>query len=145
MLYHMENIDYQEDIYSACGGDELRKAFKIVTLIIINAPNEYKAKYAIKDQFEENGIKVNRPIKWFINEFKKAHQPIQKYLCSGIGLSLQNKDSIIMNNILLRLMDKEILGLSVYDSVIVQQQHEDKLKRIMVESYRNAMGFEPRF
>ena len=45
----------------------------------------------------------------------------------------------------MRLMDKGILGLSVYDSVIVPEQHEDALRQIMVEAYRDKMEFEPRF
>ena len=50
-----------------------------------------------------------------------------------------------MNTILVRLMDHGILGLSVHDSVIVQKQHEDRLRAIMIEEYRRMMGFEPRF
>ena len=142
MLYHMQNVDYQKDPYRVCGGDELRKAFKIVGLITINAKDEKEAGDAIREEFKEKGVQVDQPDGWFVNEFKKAHKPIQKFLCSGIGLSLQNTDSIIMNNILMRLMDMEILGLSVYDSVIVQEQHEAALRQIMVEEYKDVMGFD---
>ena len=64
---------------------------------------------------------------------------------SGIGLTLQNIDSHIMNAILIKLMDKGILGLSVYDSVIVAEQHEAVTKEVMTEEYKNIMGFNPRF
>ena len=54
-----------------------------------------------------------------------------------------NIDSRIMNNILMKLMDKEILGLSVFDSVIVAEQHQDCLYQVMMEEYEKEMGFKP--
>jgi len=66
-------------------------------------------------------------------------------LFSGIGLTLQNTDGHIMNAMLMRLMDKGILGLSVYDSVIVAEQHEAFTKEVMTEEYKKIMGFNPRF
>ncbi|MEA1946321.1 MAG: hypothetical protein U9N83_03340, partial [Thermodesulfobacteriota bacterium] len=62
-----------------------------------------------------------------------------------IGITLQNIDSKIMNNILMRLMDKSILGLSVHDSVIVAEQHTDVLREIMVAEYEKVMKFKPMF
>ena len=97
---------------------------------------------------KKNGIplpEVKSPVKSLVRAFKDAHKPIQKYLLSDVGVMLQNTDSHIMNNILIRLMDKKILGLSVYDSVIVAEQHEDELSQIMIEAYEVEMGFEPRF
>jgi hypothetical protein len=40
-------------------------------------------------------------------------------------------------------MDKEILGLSVFDSVIVAEQHQDCLYQVMMEEYEKEMGFKP--
>ena len=50
-----------------------------------------------------------------------------------------------MNAILVRLMDHGILGLSVYDSVIVAEQYADMLRDIMVAEYKEVMGFNPMF
>ena len=61
-------------------------------------------------------------------------------------IQVQNIDGHIMNAILMRLMDKGILGLSVFDSVIVAEQHEAFTKEVMTEEYKNIMkGFNPRF
>ena len=78
-----------------------------------------------------------------VNTFRDAHKPIYKYLFSDIGITLQNIDSEIMNNILMRLMDKGILGLSVHDSVIVAEQYAEILREIMVAEYENVMKFKP--
>jgi hypothetical protein len=45
----------------------------------------------------------------------------------------------------MRLMDQGILGLSVYDSVIVAEQYEEVLRRIMTAEYEAVMGHTPRF
>ena len=148
MLYHKEGIDYTEDPYLVCGGPEMRNIYKSVGLISINAKNNKSAYGAINDELEKNNIplpKIDKPLVSLIKTFRDAHKPIAKYLFSGIGLTLQNIDSHIMNAILMRLMDKGILGLSVYDSVIVAEQHEAFTKEVMTKEYKKIMGFNPRF
>jgi len=49
-----------------------------------------------------------------------------------------------MNAILMKLMEQGILGLSVYDSVIVEEQHRDILYETMIKEYEAVMGFKPR-
>jgi hypothetical protein len=149
MLYHREGIDYTEDPYLVCGGPEMRDIYKAVGLISINAENDQSAYGAIKDELKDRGLPLpasKKPLVALINTFRDAHKPIAKYLFSGIGLTLQNIDGNIMNAILKSLMDKGILGLSVYDSVIVAEQHEVFTKEVMIEEYKKLMkNFNPRF
>jgi hypothetical protein len=49
-----------------------------------------------------------------------------------------------MNGILMRLMERDILGLPVHDSVIAQREHEEVLREIMMREYAAVMGFRPR-
>lgn len=148
MLYHMEGIDYQHDPYVVCEGAELRAIYKAVGLVAINAKDERSAYGAIRNELRDRGLPLparEKPLVSLVNTFREAHGPIAKYLFSDIGLTLQNKDSDIMNAILSSLMDREILGLSVYDSVIVQARHRDTLHETMVREYQDAMnGFKPR-
>ncbi|MCD4820760.1 MAG: hypothetical protein K8R11_01495 [Methanococcoides sp.] len=148
MLYHKKRIDYPYDPYSVCEGPEMRNIYKSVGLISINAKNNKSAYGAINDELEKNNIplpKIDKPLVSLIKTFRDAHKPIEQYLFSGIGLTLQNIDSHIMNAILKSLMDKGILGLSVYDSVIVAEQHEAVTKEVMTKEYKKIMGFNPRF
>jgi len=148
MLYHMEGIDYTDDPYLVCGGPDLRETYKAVGLIAINAKNDKSAYGAIRDELEARGIplpKIDKPLVTLVNTFRDAHKPIYKYLFSDIGITLQNKDSKIMNNILMRLMDKGILGLAVHDSVIVAEQYAEILRDIMVAEYKEVMRFKPMF
>ena len=148
MLYHREGIDYLQDPYVVPGGPELRKVFKAVGLIAINAKSVKKAYGAIRQELKDRNIPLpnfERPLITLVDMFKKAHKPIEKYLFSDAGIWLQNLDSQIMNSILIRLKDNGILGLPVHDSVIVQKEHEGILREIMVSEYEAMMGFKPKF
>ena len=41
------------------------------------------------------------------------------------------------------LLDRGILGLSVYDSVLTEVKHEGILREIMEQQYENIMKFKP--
>jgi hypothetical protein len=147
MLYHMEGIDYQDDPYTVCEGPEMRATYKAVALVSINAKDDRSAYGAIREELKDSGIPLpacGKPLVRLVNTFREAHKPIAKYLFSDVGLELQKKDSDIMNSILMRLMDREILGLSVYDSVIVADRYRDILYEIMITEYEAVMGFKPR-
>lgn len=148
MLYHLEGIDYQGDPYSVCEGPEKRDIYKVVGLIAINAEDNREACYVIRRKLEDKGIPLplsEKPLIRLVKIFRETHKPIEHYLFSGIGRTLQNIDGNIMNAILIRLMDRGILGLSVYDSTIAAKQHSDFLKEVMIDEYTKVMGFKPRF
>ena len=56
---------------------------------------------------------------------------------------MQWVDSTLMNNILIRLLDNEIIGLPVHDSVIVKKRFQNVLKYIMDEEYFKMFEFKP--
>ena len=144
MLYHMENIEYKGDPYQI-GDDSFRGEYKIVTLISINAKKQ-GAHVAVKDALDDAGFAVAddlKSVQGLMKNYQQAHKPIEKYLFSGVGLDLQNKDSQIMEKILMQLHGHEIVGLPVHDSVIVEKQHHGLLYQIMMEEYEKVMGFEP--
>ncbi|WP_041280286.1 hypothetical protein [Desulfosudis oleivorans] len=147
MLYHREGIDYTDDPYLECEGHEMRDIYKAVGLIAINS-TERDACGAIRDELENRGLAPpdrEKPYASLVSGFKQTHPAIAHHLFSDVGIRLQNIDSIIMNAILVRLMDNGILGLPVYDSVIVQQQHGTFTREVMTEEYRKQTGFNPKF
>ena len=73
MLYHMAGIDYLDDPYSACEGKALRKVYKAVGLIAINAENDKKAYGAITDELNDRGLSApdrKRSIASLVDIFK---------------------------------------------------------------------------
>lgn len=148
MLYHQKGIDYRDDPYVVCEGPGMRNTYKAVGLIAING-DERKPReviYAIRDELIERNIstpKSEEHIKTLIKRFKESHPQIADCLYNDKGVHLMNLDSKIMNNILMKLMDQGILGLSVYDSVVVAEQHQDYLNQVMSKEYERGMGFKP--
>ena len=141
MLYHKKGRSCEGDPYADCAGKKYKKIFKTALLVSINARTERKAIRAIPEQLKKKGISLDYPLDQIIPTIKKAHPDISEYLCSDMGIALQNKDSRIMNNILMRLLDQNILGLPIHDSIIVQERHEQVLREIMLEEYKKEMGF----
>ncbi len=147
MLYHLEGIDYKDDPYAVvCDREEERPLFKLVQLIAINAANEKKATMAIRNEFRKDGIGydlTDKSIGRLLCKFMDAHQPVGKYLNSGIGLTLQNKDSQITEAILMSLLKKGIACLPVHDSYVVEETYKDVLLENMTEEYEKIMNFKP--
>jgi hypothetical protein len=146
MLYHREGIDYQDDPYVVPAGPEMRDTFKAVGLIAINAASPEKAYGAIRDELAKRGIPLpqrKKPLVWLVETFRAAHPAIEKHLFSDAGIWLQNLDGNIMNAIVMRLMERGVLGLPVHDSVVVQREHEDVLQEIMMREYEAVMRFRP--
>ncbi|MBF0205074.1 MAG: hypothetical protein HQK67_12400 [Desulfamplus sp.] len=143
MLYHDLGLEFIGDPY-AIGDGSLRDAYKIVSLVSINAKPR-GAHMAVRDALADNGFEIAEDLDAVIqmtNQFKEHHAPIKEFLFSGVGVDLQNKDSMIMEEILMQLHRRGILGLPIHDSVIVEAQHEGLLKDLMMQTYERFMGFE---
>jgi len=144
MLYHLLDIDYKDDPY-LIGDDSLRAEYKIVTLISINAKKQ-GSHIAVKDALEDAGFDIAddlKDVQALMQNYQRNHKPIQEFLFSGVGVDLQNVDSLIMERILMRLHKHGICGLCVHDSVIVEKEHCDYLHKIMMEEYKKVMGYAP--
>ena len=148
MLYHKLGIDYREDPY-LIGDDSLRAQYKIVALISINAKKQ-GSHMAVRDALVDAGFDEYsedlEAVKALMKDYQETHTPIQEFLFSGVGVKLQNTDSVIMENILMRLLnkkDKGVCGLCIHDSVIVEKKHQELLYQAMVEEYEKEMGYAP--
>jgi hypothetical protein len=78
-----------------------------------------------------------------VARFGAAHDRINRYFCSDIGLRLQYLDSQITSEILDYFLEREIPVLPIHDSYIVAEQYEDELYEVMREKYRDRMRFNP--
>ena len=72
-----------------------------------------------------------------------AHEPISRYMYSGIGLALQKTDSDIANCILKKFRECGVLVLSVHDSFVIEATRVKELRRVMRSCYRDKFGFYP--
>ena len=114
MLYHREGIDYQQDPYVVPGGPEMRREFKAVGLIAINAINVKGAYGAIRDELADRKIPLpafDQPLKTMVEMFRSAHKPIEKYLFSDALLKLLHGKDI-------GKFDEFALGLERYADLL---------------------------
>jgi len=144
MLYHKLGQEFIEDPYTI-GDGSLREEYKLVSLISINAKAQ-GAHIAVKDALEGSGFKIAEDLKQvqvLMKNYQERHEPIKEFLFSGAGIDLQNKDSLIMEKILMRLHEKGVCGLPIHDSVLVEKEYAGLLYEIMMKVYEEIMGFEP--
>jgi hypothetical protein len=82
-------------------------------------------------------------VKSLLSRAKLTHTDIADDIGSGKGRMLQNLDSRITDAILTSLMAENIPALTVHDSFIVPQQHEDRLRELMIDEYEKVLKFKP--
>jgi hypothetical protein len=148
MLYHLRGLEAPTgDLYDF---SEHRDLNKRVAQIVINCGPEHDEVKAVGAKFRDDGLKESRGdeilkhdyIRNLINDFKAAHPAIAEDFCSGCGVKLQYRDSMIMEDILKHFIRKEVPIIPVHDSLIVPESHADEAREVMKEKYKNHMGFD---
>lgn len=144
LLYNFIGLECPDRVYGDLDG-ELKEIFKTVCFIVLNARDEHTALLAIVQNLKD---KYNRKVEYFrakilLDKFKDMHKPISKFFHCGMGTRLQWTDSTLMNNILIRLLDNNITGLPIHDSVIVKTRFKDILRHVMEEEYLKMFKFNP--
>lgn len=141
LLYAIEGIDYfkddqNRDPYYVQGWE--RDDVKLLLQIVLNT-SEKNAIPAYNEAREDEGKDPisSAKLKKLISAFKKMHKPIGEYFYKGWGIILQNIDAKIAANVMMSCMMlgrrrfEVIVVLPIHDSFIVQQRHENMLRRFM--------------
>lgn len=129
MLYSQENKLLMNDPYSFFTD---RDTAKKTILILLNAPTEKSALYALKKK-----LKNQFDCRYLIDKAKEFHRPIEKYFGSGIGIKLQNMDSKIALNIIEHFAKRGVPCLPVHDSFIIEKYHQDELRDVMKKTFND--------
>ena len=123
MLYNMEGINYQRDPYQVAADSykfktyRKRKYFKLIGLMAINAPTKTATIRAVITDLKTHKINIKyAAIKKMLEHWLTVHQPIAKYLCSGIGLKLMYKDSCIAEKVIQHFTSRGIFVCLLYTS-----------------------------
>jgi len=148
MLYHLDGLDYKDDVYMC--GDAPRLLYKIAFLVLINSKsdNHYQAvRHAfLKKKLHLKGypdcLKKNVVVP-IIDDIFRTHKKIKQHFFSDIGIKLQYIDSQITSNILDYFIEKGICVLPVHDSYIIQTKYKEELKHVMTDEYEKIMKFKP--
>lgn len=75
---------------------------------------------------------------------EKKHSAVSHLFRTDVGMETQFTDSNIAERVLLEGVRLGILILSVHDSFLVQEQHEEQLVAIMEQAYYEEVGSRPK-
>ena len=156
LLYAKEDKDIAsspDDLYSIEGMDASYRDYnKLLLLAALNAGSRgslinmlAKKVRKDKDPWYPNGYPpgFNTPSS-LIDFLLSQHPKLKKYFYSGIGLRLQNIDSEIMHNVIMRMLKEHgALSLSVHDSIITKEKYYFVAERILIEEYEKKVDVKP--
>jgi|GEM_PF-4062618 len=172
LLYHLLEIDYQDDPYSLWNKTkpEARMMTKTLISAALNAKDRTAAISAAnfemcpftkeKDEHGqrirkdgkalEDAYRLNRAAKKTGLKFSEIyglaierHEPIAKFFGADSGMRLMRLDSLIAIEVLYTFASHGIPCLGCHDSFIVPYSAKSRLLRIMKKVYFRKMGFYP--
>lgn len=146
MLYTEEGKTVPEgDLYALEGVDKAKRTVvKKLFNAMLNADSIESAIGAVYYKPPKGYRRLTKAeLREIAEKIQKRHKGISHYFGTGIGLTLQYKDSTIAEGILLELDKKGIACIPIHDSFIVQAEHEEALRVAMAGQYREVMKGEP--
>jgi len=155
ILYHKRGYSPPDDPYQMVVEElvgredaDVRSAVKNCFFIAINAGNEEAYKDACRD-FRDKDIwkayytlvSMNLDPEAVLAAIKKIHPHIAQDLHSNRSLDWMFAESMVITNVLLRLMDLGIPAVPLHDSLICQKQNMFEVVSVMRDEYQDYMGW----
>jgi hypothetical protein len=144
LLYAKENKQHIGDPYSLnhslYSDEELRPYLKQLLLIMLNCRNEKQVLNAVRNAIQWDTqlcLYNNYNHQEFIELLSNKHKPIEKYLYSGYGITLQNIDSSIAHQIIDTFTKRSITILCIHDSFICDAHYGEELTKAMERAYES--------
>ena len=108
----------------------------------INANDKTSLFQAFRNEHDYETMRyefTNERLSEILTDIKKEHHPIAHKICSGEGIKLMNYDSMIVEYILDKFIERDTPILTVHDSFIVPLGLENELYRLMQEAFERVM------
>lgn len=131
ILYAKENLNPPDDPYDIDGFE--REDLKIALQIILNASSKEAAKDAIcKEKISDV---ANSDVAKLVKALEIRHQAINKYYYTGEGIKLQYLDSMLAEQVMLKMLKRGATVLPLHDSFLVLQSYREELEEIMKDEF----------
>lgn len=161
IAYAKVGIQLTEDAYAIPGWEAERKFVKRATVTAINCAEgrqqavnavayDLAVRAAIAGGATARAVKKIRPSKAHrrkaaavLDAIEARHAPIRAAFYSGMGLRFMRIEADVMLATMLEAIDQNIPLLPVYDEFVVRVQDTEAVRKLMVEHWRAAVGFEP--
>ncbi|MBK6741721.1 MAG: hypothetical protein IPG66_01615 [Hydrogenophilales bacterium] len=135
ILYALDGLIPPDDAYNWDGCPYERDILKQVFLIMINAKNR-------KSTVKACSFKKVPEADAIVESLEVYHNQIAHHFHSGIGTYLQYRDSLVAEQVMLRMKDLGAIVLPVHDSFIVRNSYEDELKQVMENVFVEQFGIK---
>jgi hypothetical protein len=144
LLYCKMGLNYHEmhgddDPYQLGQNDpDWRNINKNIILIALNAESQDTAIRAIRRWVQSE---VPQPLKGMVDirgtldSFTSRYPEIAEYVCSDVGISLQNLDAKITDYVLAKSVSLQMPCLGIHDSFIVEESRQDEIVGLMREAF----------
>lgn len=96
------------------------------------------------EAFNKLKLMTNVELREALESLKHLNEPIAQFLCSDIGIKLQRTDSDICMKVIEEMTGKGIPVLPIHDSFLVEKEHEEELREVMVRAALDIVGFPVR-
>lgn len=129
-----------------------RRIAKVCMLILMNVSDRRSLKSAVnaavKEEFNVDKLyskglipepRIN--INLFISKLEEKHHLIRDVFCGGSSSQPSYIGSLISDFIIDYFTQRGILVLPVFDEFIIEEQHEEELKKVMVMAYDSVLGY----
>lgn len=131
IAYLEKGLTPPDDCYEIDGFD--RDLIKRTFAILLNARDLGGAVSAITKKFEISNEEALR----VIEAIKQKHSLILDQFHADAGIKMMRIDSDICVSVMLRLVEERIPFLPIHDGFRVPVPHEDRVKEIMIETFRD--------
>lgn len=139
ILYSMAGVEpAQEDIYRLLGLESHRAGVKKVFNAILFADKPLER----LPQGTRELLPRRVGMKDVVDLLAKTHEPLVPYFFTGVGYHLQYRESEILIDVLLTMMEQGIVGLPIHDAVIVPKSSAGEVEMIMLATFKAHTGLE---
>lgn len=138
LLYNLEGLNYEGDPYISIEGFE-RKEVKELFQILLNSKNKTAAHKAGVYNLKRKGEEIRKALA----RLEQEHSAINKYFCTSVGITLQNYDALLAEDIFRYFYDREIPIIGIHDSFAVPSNCLQELIEVMQSNYKYRFKYEP--
>ena len=153
LAYALEGQQPPEDPYRLAttlddfDADTQRDIVKSLVLMAINAKNEAGAFKAFRNDWNKTKDKpevsvkmTDKLLRHLLEVFRAENDVIDLYLCTDKGVELMALDGRITAHIIETFTELGMPVLTVHDSYVVQQPHQELLEKTMDEACQKELG-----
>ncbi len=136
-----------EDAYALPGLEKHRDGVKKFMNAMLAAPKPL-TRFPAGVRKSLPGV-VERDGQWHQVDFEtlrawilEFHAPVAPWFSGGLSQRLTFRESQIMVEVLLKLIDQGITALPIHDGLLVARKHEETAKAVMLSIFREATGMD---